>query len=334
MNPLPLVDGCLLIDNSSLEKFSCPRRWQHSEVDLRSPVAEKAGANFGSTMHRGWETRYTICGTRSPVEAEMPLIETAMHQWLDENPQPPGDFRDFNHACKMMRVYNQIYPQEQFEIVKNHNDKPIVESSFMLPFCIIKNNHEVLPWTCDHDKVADIVATSAIPVYYCGKLDLGISDANGLWSFDHKTAFMFGDSWIKQMSMDGGQLGYCWALGKVLNKPVAGYVIDGVRVRRPTVKSQFVGDAPIDSTDFVRLPFFVTPDQLAEWEEDVRQIIRSIFTCYTNSYFPRHRWQCIGKYGPCEFFDVCSTPRDQRQIVLESGLFEQNEWSKGLKTKE
>ncbi|MDE2097267.1 MAG: PD-(D/E)XK nuclease family protein [Patescibacteria group bacterium] len=331
MNPLPLVDGCLLIDNSSLEKLSCPRRWQYSEIDLRSPVAERAGANFGSTMHRGWETRFKLCGTTAPNTAQTVLIESAMADWLAEHPQPAGDFRDLNHACRVMRVYNHVYPQENFTILKNHVGEPIIEASFMLPFALYNpSTGDIFSWTQDHDKVQELIA-SYIPIYYCGKLDLGISDSNGLWSFDHKTAFQFGDSWNKQMSMDGGQLGYCWALKQVTGQQVAGYIIDGVRIRRPSVKAQFTGESPVDATDFVRLPNFVTPDQLDEWREDVMCIIRDIIQCHQRNFFPRHRWQCVGKYGPCDFFDVCSTPRAQRQVVLQSGLFETNEWSKGLK---
>lgn len=109
---LPLLDGCFLIDNSSLEKMKCPRLWEYSELRLRSAVAEKAGANFGSTIHRGLETRYGLVGAGPLTDHAINEIESAMRAWLNENPQPPGDFRDFNHACKMMRVYNQIYPQE------------------------------------------------------------------------------------------------------------------------------------------------------------------------------------------------------------------------------
>ena len=329
--PLPLVDGCLLLDNSSIEKFQCPRKWQHSELDLRSAVAEKAGANFGSTMHRGWEQRYKLVGTGPVAGQNIDTIESAMRDHLAENPQPQGDFRDFNHACKMMRSYLQIYPQENFKIVATREGKPIIEASFMLPFAVIwRETGVVSTWNGDAS-VHAIISSDGIPVYYCGKLDLGIEDSNGLWSFDHKTAFQFGDSWLKQMSMDGGQLGYCWALGQTLNRPVAGYIIDGVRVRKPSTSQKFLGEAPIDGTDFCRIPNFVTPEMLDEWKEDVRNIISQIFAMHSREYFPRHRWQCVGKYGVCEFFDVCSTARAQRDIVLQSGLYEENKWSKGLK---
>jgi hypothetical protein len=170
-----------------------------------------------------------------------------------------------------------------------------------------------------------------IPVLYCGKIDLGIEDNNGIWSFDHKTTFQFGDSFSKQMNMDGGQLGYCWALGQVLGRKPQGYIIDAIRVRRQTVKASFSGEAPIDGTDFTRTPYYVSDDMLAEWQEDVKAVITNIFLCHDHDLFPRHRWQCTNKFGTCDFYDVCSTPRAQRDMILNSNLFEENKWTKGLK---
>lgn len=334
--PLNLVEGCLFIDNSSIEKWKCPRLWEYSELHLKSAVAEKAGANFGSTIHRGLETRYNLCGNGLLTEHAINEIEIAMRGWLEANPQPPGDFRDFNHACKMMRVYNQIYRQESFDILKSpSNGKPIIESSFAIPFAIHWPSTGVTTeWTPGEGTATaeTIVKLSGIPIYYCGKIDLGITDANGIWSFDHKTAFQFGEAWNKQMQVDGGQRGYCWALGQVLGKPATGYIIDGIRVRRPSVKGGFLGESPIDGTDFVRLPNYVSADDLAGWKEDTMSIIKSILAAHSAGHFPKHRWHCTNKYGTCEFFDVCSTPRAQRHLILNSNLFEANEWSKGLKT--
>lgn len=310
MKPLPLLDGAFLSDNSGIEKLRCPRMYEYSEIERRSPVADRAGANFGSTIHRGLETRYNLVGIDSVPESTNTAIESAMHEWLQEHPQPEQDFRDFNHACKMMRVYNRIYGKEMFEILKTPSGKPIIEATFALPLDTIDN----------------------IPIIYTGKIDLGIKDHNGVWSFDHKTTFQFGDTFDAQMSMDGGQLGYCWALGQTLGVKPQGYIIDAIRVRRPKKRDEFGGVDCIDATDFKRTPFPVTDDMLAEWREDTLSLIKNIFDYNKAGKFPRHRWQCTNKFGICEYFEVCNTRRDQREIILQSGLFEENSWSAGLKT--
>lgn len=309
---LPLIDGHFIIDNSTIEKLRCPRLYEYTEVHRKAKADAKAGANFGSTIHRGLETRYNLVGVEQVDSATKCLIETNMHEWLEANPQPVGEFRDYNRACQIMDVYNAIYKKESFKILTAPSTgKPIIEASFALPFGMVQN----------------------IPILYAGKIDLGIQDHNGIWSFDHKTAFQFGESFDKQMQMDGGQLGYCWALGQTLGVKPQGYIIDAIRVRRPTKGEEFdPTKSSIDRTDFKRIPYYVSDSMIEEWKKDVTALIVDIFSHYDRGYFPRHRWQCVSKYGPCEFFDVCSTNIDQREMILNSGLFEENKWTSGLKT--
>lgn len=324
--PLPLVDGCFLIDNSGLEKLKCPRAFQYSELNRKSAAAERAGANFGSTIHRGLETRYGLAGTEVVNETVACSINNAMQQWLQENPQPESDFRNFNHACKMMQVYNNIYKKEEFKILTNQQGKPIIEATFALPFGSITVNDKYNP-----NSITGF-DQHQVPIIYCGKIDLGIEDHNGIWSFDHKTAFQFGDTFDKQMAMDGGQLGYCWALSQVTGKKPQGYIIDAIRVRRPTKKDEFTEKSPIDGTDFKRTPYYVSQDMLDEWKKDVLTLIQNVFAYHANNHFPRHRWNCTNKFGLCDFYDVCSTNQEQRDMILNGSLFEENTWSKGLKT--
>ena len=327
---LPLIDGAFLIDNSGLEKLKCPCKFQMSEVFHRVRIGEKAGANFGSTIHRGLETRYKSVGNGPVDELTNIKIQTEMLAWLTESPQPDRDFRNYAHACKMMEVYNKIYPREQWKIVLDSNGKPIIEASFMLPFGGAYQVTGSPQWKTSmyfpHGATSEHV-----PIYYCGKIDLGIEDHNGIWSFDHKTAFQFGDSFDKDMGMNGGQLGYCWALGQTLGVKPQGYIIDAIRVRKPKRDDEFTGNAPIDATDFKRIPFPVSQEKLDEWRKDVLAIIADIFNYAESGYWPKHRWNCVEKYGVCEYYDVCDTSPEQREMVLQSGLYEDNKWSKGLK---
>jgi hypothetical protein len=308
--PLPLIDGAFIIDNSSIEKYKCPRAFQYGVHQRRVATSARAGANFGSTVHRGLETRYRFADVGDVDSTTKLLIQSAMHEWLEGNPQPDMDFRNYNHAVRMLDVYNQIYPRESFELLSNPNGKPLIEASFCLPLGMVQN----------------------VPILYSGKIDLGIRDSNGIWSFDHKTAFQFGETFDKQMSMDGGQLGYCWALGQTLGVAPCGYIIDAIRVRKPSRMSEFDGKAPIDGTDFKRIPFYVLPETLEEWKRDVLTIVSDIFACFDRGNFPRHRWQCTNKFGVCEYYDCCSSREDARKQILASGLYEDSQWMMGLKT--
>jgi hypothetical protein len=229
-----------------------------------------------------------------------------MAAWLQDNPQPTGDFRDYQHACRVMEAYNNAYRVEPFALLKTRTGKPIVESSFAFPFGTV----------------------GTTPIIYTGKIDVGIEDNNGTWSFDHKTTFQFGDTFDSQMQMDGGQLGYCWALGQFVGKKPSGYLIDAVRIRKPNLKkAEFGGAAAVDASDFKRIPFTVSEDALDDWRTDTLALIADMLRYHSLSYFPRHRWQCTNKFGKCDMFDVCSLPRQFREHALGSDMYEDNVWS-------
>jgi len=70
---------------------------------------------------------------------------------------------------------------------------------------------------------------------------------------------------------------------------------------------------------------------LDEWKADVLTLIQNIFAYHANGHFPRHRWNCTNKFGLCDYYDICSCPREQRDMILNGSLFEENTWTKGLK---
>ena len=304
--PLPLVDGVFIIDNSALEKFqNCPRDFEYSHLRKRALAAERAGRNFGSAIHVGLAVRYRHGGNGVPDADVRSVAESQMLVHFENNPQPADDFRNYDHACKTLSAYYEQYPSESFNILKNSKDDPMVESTFLL----------------------HLGEVQGVPIAYAGKIDLGIANNDGTWSFDTKTTFQFGQGFDDDMAMNGGQLGYCWALGQLLGRPANGYIINAIRVRRPKKSDEYTGTAPVDGTDFKRLPFFVTPDALDEWKADTLAMVSDIFWMHDRSFYPRHRKHCVGKYGRCDFYECCNVPRASRENVLTSTLFEENEWT-------
>ncbi len=312
MNPLPqlpLVDNAFLIDNSSLEHFqACRRLYELQDIRKYSLSASRAGRNFGSCLHTGWKARYTNCDNNAPSEAQVAAVNETMQSYMMESPQPVDDFRSAAHACYVMQVYNQQYGNEPFKILSTPSGPKLVEKSFALP----------------------LGSVHSTPVIYTGRIDLAIENNDGIWTFDHKTTFQYGAGFEDEMSINGGQLGYVWALSQVLGTKPQGYIINGVRIRRParTKKYEGAGEvAPVDSEDFKRIPMFVPQDALDEWQADVLALISDLFFNHDRSFFPRSRRSCVTKYGRCDMFEVCTAPRLSRQNILDSSLFVTNEWS-------
>lgn len=307
--PLPLVDSnTFLIDNSALELLRCPRLFLYQFLCKRVKSVPNTGANFGSGMHRGWEVRTRRCFNKAVKPEDIPFIHDAMRKYFEENPQPENEFRTFDHACRCMEAYNEQYGDEKFDILRDRNNNHIIESSFAFPFATVKGRQ----------------------VVYTGKIDTGIGDSYGSWSFDHKTHSAISDSgprWESQMMMDGGQIGYVWALQKTLGYSPMGYIIDGIRIRAPRKKDEYTGVPPVDATDLQRIPVFVTQDTIDEWYENTIHLIEQIFDWHEQGFFPMYRWACVHKYGVCDFYDVCSVSRSNRQANLDSNMFEENKWS-------
>lgn len=345
MSKISLVDGCLLLDNSAIEKWRCPQEFDYSVNAKRSLVASRAGRNFGSACHEGWNVRYKECGTAPATSAAIEKINETMRLYFERSPEPSGDFRNYGHSVRYMAEYNKVYQTEPFKILGQPDHctnpgRPIIEEPFMLPFAIAYKATAglwtVLPW--DQARYLSWRAAPVdwiIPIFYTGKIDLGIENDNGIFSFDHKTSFEFGEKFTKDMMINGGQRGYCWALGKIIGRKATGYIIDACRVRRPSKKTDYEGAGNIDASDFQRLPKWLDDIELAEWETDVRAIIQNILTIDSTGHYPRHRWECVRKYGECDFYQICTSLAAQRHWQLfDSMQYEENKWSPLKQTQE
>lgn len=308
--PLSLVDGAFLLDNSSLEHYqTCRRLWELHDLRRYSIAANRAGRNFGTAIHAGLRVRYTHAGTGRVDNATRILMHEAVHTHFAASPQPVEDFRDAAHAVRVLDAYLDHYPIEMFKLLSvPGTDKPLIELPFSLELGTVQN----------------------IPIIWTGRIDAFIENNEGTWSFDHKTAFQFGSGFEADMGTNGGQLGYVWAMKQLSGRKPTGYRINAIRVRKPSKASKYGdggGPAPVDATDFARLPFHVSDDDLEEWRDDVLHLIRDLFFDHDTGSFPRSRKSCSGKYGPCDMYEVCTAPRASRQQILDSPMFVPNTWS-------
>lgn len=306
-SPDIIQDGSISLDNSNIEQLQyCPRSWLLKYGLKRISAAPSAGRNFGSGLHEGWAIRYRTCGENEVFQTTEATIVTEMLKFFQANPQPESDFRNPDHAVTVMKAYNRHYKMEPFKIL-TANGSPICESSFKL-------------------LIGEI---NGVKVYYTGKIDLGIQDTTGLWVMDHKTAFQFGRHFEMEMARDTGQLGYCWSFWKLFGTLPTGYITNAVRIRRPKKEDEYCGVAPCDHTDFKRLVTCVTEEQLVEFTETVLTWASLLLWHSERNNFPRVSGKrgCIGKYGPCDYYDLCNAPIAAREGILSSSNFIDNKWS-------
>lgn len=324
----PLLPGgnpVLLIDNSTLDLYNlCPREGEYGHMRNFVSASDKVALNFGAGAHEGFKWRYTVCDT-SPVDSAAQLAQNeVITKHFNDHPQPMDEFRCPSLCHELMARYNERYQQEPFTIETNpRTKKKCVEQSVMLFLGTLYQR----PYNASGLSLAEPVA---IDLYYTGRIDLIIRDSSGLWVLDHKTTFQFGQQFSDSMSMSAQFLGYAWAWQTLTGELPAGYIINAIRVRRPTQKSLLAEDFFRSSgadTDFIRLPYYITQDLIDEWKENTLALVSTILYHHSSGTFPMNRTQCVRKWGSCQFFEVCNCNRGQRLDILQSQAFMQNEWS-------
>lgn len=325
MNPplplLPLIDGYLFIDNSFIEKMQCcARSAEYNYLHGRRLTGERSALNFGSAWHAAMQARYQHPSYDMPDLDCFTSMTEAARKHFDDKPQPDGEYRNLSHLCNMISAYNRKHDNEPFEILETDKGK-IVEH----PFAVEIPHSFYLPCKIGHESnymKDDGTFEQLIKVIYTGRIDLAIRQDNMLFTLDHKTTFMYGSGFWNDQKMTGQHVGYCWALDNILGIDTRGYVVNAACTRAPS-KSRPLPDAD----DFQRQTYFIEPDRKAEWLENLIELIKQFLYHYESNYMPMSTKWCVGKYGACQYFDVCSLPRTQRLPMLQSGLFEHEDWS-------
>jgi predicted RecB family nuclease len=60
----------------------------------------------------------------------------------------------------------------------------------------------------------------------------------------------------------------------------------------------------------------------------MKAMIGDFIGTVVRQYAPKQTAWCVGKFGTCQFHQVCQQPsKEQRDILLHSGEYEENVWS-------
>lgn len=306
---LPIIDGAIFVDNSALELLqTCPRSFEYSYLNRRISSGDRPALNFGSAIHEALRYRYERWG-HSVVSDPQGDISNLLADFFSAHPQSEADYRDLTYATKTIEAYNRFYCAEPFGLCQNKDGKPLVEKTFSFELGQLQN----------------------IKIIYTGRIDLAFTNNEGEWIMDHKTTSVFGQQFEDDMAASAQMRGYCMAYWQVFGRRPRGYYVNAIRTRPPLKKDaidDFLGTKkPGRDDNFKRLYWHVTEDDLMEWKRDTLQQVSTFLYHHSNDFFPRHKKWCVGKYGRCPYYDLCSVPASQRSGLLQSSLFVDNTWS-------
>lgn len=270
---LPLIDGCLFLDNSGwIEPLSlCHRKVEYSKLHNRIAVGERPALNFGSVQHLGCEFRYVRYGSQQVDGEYFDQIGQLFSSFYEKHPCPEGDFRSLNWAIEVNRRYCEKFGVEPFSLLQY--DKPIKcpyceGANQDAPIAALRADAGILasllreplppgtcPWCLGSALRTHMIEMSfalplfvyegpswlyeepvkvSIPIFYTGRIDLPISSPDGeTFILDFKTTSLLGPSIWDQWKRSSQFKGYVWAFRELTGKPVAGYAIRAIRTKEP-----------------------------------------------------------------------------------------------------
>lgn len=358
--PLPLIDGCLFIDNSGFVETTntCYRKYEYAQLRKRILAGEQPALTFGSALHLALEYRYVKAQNQRVepwIDEEVATLLTDLYK---EHPTPEGDWRTLNWAVELFKKYNERYSIEEFQLLKydksvecpycNGTGGPdyktgaytcdwcdgsaqrdlMVEMSFALPLY----THTIIDPVSK--KLGDI--TGSIPVIYTGRIDLPVSLEGRLYILDHKTTGLMGPSFFDRMMMATQMRGYCWAFQQLTGQMPAGYIVNGIRTKEPPQyvtsgdtggSRKYQSPAVWWSESFQRERYYVDAAKLNEWKQNTITKVEEFFWHYSRGIMTTNSESCTKYNMRCPFFRCCELEAADRLTMLNSGDYVPNTWT-------
>src|SRR4030095_1378777 len=143
---------------------------------------------------------------------------------------------------------------------------------------------------------------------YVGKMDLLVEQDGIVRPLDHKTTSRTGYLFDAQSKLSVQITGYVVIASVITGQPVHQAIINGIRVS---------GKIEPDQT-FFRQYTSRTPEDIAEWEEHIRDIHRLILQFRWTRFPKAAPYACVAYNRLCEYYQLCTSGADTRKTLMET----------------
>lgn len=359
LTPLPTPGHFLLvIDNSSLEVFTtCPQSAYYKLVLKREAHARNAALTFGGALHEGLEAfLYDQYDTQTggvhndfTHAAQVDKENQRILRFFTENPAPLDEYRTVQNCLAVLAAYRTraTMPDYQWEIQADASG-PIIERAFELPLGVVEVGGWIdMPWLTKEEKTQCDANDSAlkgtvvsggntwvshIHIAWSGRID-AIARCNGaVRVVDHKTTSIMGDQFMQDFQISNQVLGYVWASRQLWpDLDISAFCLNAIHFKKPTGSGPITAPGPRggpSALNFVRGYYEYSQTRIDEWETNCLAIVSDFIHCLVRDQHPRHSKWCFGKYGKCQYHDVCvqDDPR-VRENMIKSDMFKTVTWN-------
>jgi hypothetical protein len=303
--PLGNNDYELHVDNTSKELFeTCARAAEYYSVYRREGVGERAALFRGSVIHEALGIRKRSNFLNPNFEKEQ--IAHIITRYLDKD-FGPDEWRTAEHAVDTIILYNKQWPiaSEPYTLLQGTTE---------LPFKILLGKAELNSEITTH---AGTFHVRNVYIYWTGIIDAIVNYGQTL-VMDHKTTSILGPQFFDDFVLSSQMNGYVWSARK-LGYPAVGLLLDAIAGRKPTKTGV--------AHEYQRNRYYYEEQHLAEWEKDTFTLITDFLEHLCRGYFPKSPKWCFGKFGRCQYWDICSSIPDRRMGLIQSDLYKPVTWS-------
>lgn len=212
------------------------------------------------------------------------------------------EYRNLDSALECMRRYDKEYEYDPIKAME-FNGEPMVELAFSLPV-LSRDVNALIPWDGQNHEVKKIT------VLLRGLIDIVASIDGYPWIVDHKTTSMGGPGFFNEFRLSAQMISYIWVVKQLYKIDPMGALINAIVSRRPTEKGKG------KQFEFMRERYTYSQDHIDEWLSDFASNIDNYIDRLVNNDWPKFTKSCQGKYGACEYFNVCTLPKDSRGMEL------------------
>lgn len=353
------------VDWSSIESLlGCNRSAEYKLIHSRQGGSRSA-LTFGAAIHAGLEVWYRnkdkigVPGVlENPVDNSVHALPALTKEQLLTQcysaiestfaSSPPSLFPDYRTSDYAIQSFHSYITHYQNEILTPfiHEGKPLVEFSFAYPLGKVELPSDIfLQWgfgvltndakseeafTSTRHVTSSQVVHGTIPVHieWTGIIDM-LAEINGdLYVVDHKTTSIISQDFFDGFEIAMQPTGYFAAMKAAFpDLPIKGFMANVLACRKPVAAITKSGK-PTTSKPFeaFRRQYHYSDWHVNEFKQDALALVEELFANVTNKFFPKKTQWCVGKYGKCPYFDVCSLPPQSRMDMLMSDQYINNTW--------
>lgn len=292
----------IYIDASALKESNCDRRLLNTIFFGYSPrgMSHKYSnykAGYGSAFHKALEYWY---GTPKDQRSITTAVELAFNFYTPYTPfikESPLEYRTITHLTQAVEAY---FTYHQYgDLIERLSVKSLLpESKFIIPMYEDENFKLILTGTID------------LIGLYMGEETF----------IDHKSTAAYGskDEYFKDYDLSVQMMVYSWVLDKLIGKRLP-CIINGIFLKKPTAKA-----TSFDGVSFARSNrIWYSDQQMKEFEwwllakiELVKNFIKAYHSLEKNLEPNYNPAACMGKFGRCQYFSLCSLSPELRSDLL------------------